>query len=151
MDVVGVGALLLAALLWSGGSVWSRSAPLPRRPLVMTAMEMLCGGAACVIAGLVSGEASGVHPAAVPVRSWVALAYLVTVGSMAGYTAYVWLLNNAPLPLAMTYAYVNPVVAVALGIVVLHESFTLRMGIATAVIVVAVAMIVTRGAPERPE
>jgi drug/metabolite transporter (DMT)-like permease len=144
LDAFGVGLLLLGSLSWSAGSVWSRTAPMPRRPLVMTGMEMLCGGVACGIVGLANGEAGRVHLAAVPARTWWALAYLVVFGSMAAYTAYVWLLANAPLPLVTTYAYVNPLVAVLLGRVLLGERFTWRTAVATVVIVVAVAMIVSR-------
>jgi drug/metabolite transporter (DMT)-like permease len=142
IDPVGVVILLGAAVAWSSGSVWSRTAPLPRRPLVATGMEMLCGGIGCGLAGVASGEVSDVHLAAVPARSWWALAYLVVFGSMVAYTAYVWLLGHAPLPLVMTYAYVNPLVAVFLGAILLSERFTLRTAVATVVIVAGVALIV---------
>jgi drug/metabolite transporter (DMT)-like permease len=153
LSVVGVIELVLAALCWSAGSVWSRTAPMPRRPLVMTGMEMLCGGIGCLVVGLLSGELSAVHLSAVPVRSWVALGYLVVFGSMLAYTAYVWLLGNAPLSLVTTYAYVNPLVAVLLGVALLGEAFTARTGVATIVIVGGVALIVSkprtaRAAPE---
>jgi drug/metabolite transporter (DMT)-like permease len=144
LSVVGVVELVLAALCWSAGSVWSRTAPMPRRPLVMTGMEMLCGGIGCLVVGLLSGELSDVHLSAVPARSWVSLGYLVVFGSMLAYTAYVWLLGNAPLSLVTTYAYVNPLVAVLLGVLLLGEGFTARTGVATVVIVVGVALIVTK-------
>jgi drug/metabolite transporter (DMT)-like permease len=110
----------------------------------MTGMEMLCGGIACLVAGVLSGELSSVHLSRVPSRSWVALAYLIVFGSLVAYTAYVWLLGNAPLSLVTTYAYVNPLVAVLLGVLLLGERFTVRTGIATVVIVVGVALIVSR-------
>ena len=150
LDAVGVVELVLAALCWSGGSVWSRTAPLVRRPLVMTGMEMLCGGIGCLVAGVASGELSDVHLAQVPARSWVSLAYLVVFGSMVAYTAYVWLLGSAPLSLVTTYAYVNPLVAVLLGVALLGERFTARTAVATAVIVVGVALIVSRPRAARP-
>jgi len=150
LDAVGVVELVLAALCWSAGSVWSRTAPLARRPLVMTGMEMLCGGLGCLVAAIVSGELSDLHLSAVPTRSWVAMGYLVVFGSMVAYTAYVWLLGNAPLSLVTTYAYVNPLVAVLLGVVLLGETFTIRTGIATVVIVVGVALIVTKPRASRP-
>ena len=151
IDPVGVLVLLGAAIAWSAGSVWSRTAPLPRRPLVATGMQMLCGGLGCGLAGVVTGEVSDVHLAAVPAQTWWALAYLVVFGSMVAYTAYVWLLGNAPLPLVTTYAYVNPLVAVLLGAVLLGERFTLRTAVATVVIVVGVALIVSRQRhPARP-
>ena len=150
LDAVGVAELVAAALCWSAGSVWSRTAPLVRRPLVMTGMEMLCGGIACLVVGLASGELSGVHLAQVPTRSWVSLGYLVVFGSMVAYTAYVWLLGNAPLSLVTTYAYVNPLVAVLLGVLLLGEQFTARTGVATVVIVVGVALIVSTPRAPRP-
>jgi drug/metabolite transporter (DMT)-like permease len=110
-------------------------------------MEMVCGGLGCALAGAVSGELSDVHLAAVPARTWWALAYLVVFGSMVAYTAYVWLLGNAALPLVTTYAYVNPLVAVFLGAILLGERFTLRTAVATVVIVVGVALIVSRHRP----
>jgi drug/metabolite transporter (DMT)-like permease len=150
VDALGVVELLVASLSWAAGSVWSRTAPMPRRPLVMTGMEMLCGGIACVVAGVATGELADLHLSAVPVRSWVALGYLIVAGSMLAYTAYVWLLGNAPLPLVTTYAYVNPLVAVLLGIVLLGERFTLRTALATVVIVGAVVIIVSRGRTPAP-
>jgi drug/metabolite transporter (DMT)-like permease len=144
LDAVGVVVLVTAALAWSAGSVWSRTAPLVRRPLVMTGMEMVCGGVACLIAGLASGELSQLHLSQVAGRGWFALVYLVVFGSMLAYTAYVWLLGNAPLSLVTTYAYVNPLVAVLLGVVFLGEHFTARTAVATTVIVAGVALIVSR-------
>ena len=144
LDAVGVAELVGAAVCWSAGSVWSRGAPLARRPLVMTGMEMLCGGIGCLVVGVATGELSDVHLSQVPARSWVSLAYLVVFGSMVAYTAYVWLLGNAPLSLVTTYAYVNPLVAVLLGVLLLGERFTARTAVATVVIVVGVALIVSR-------
>jgi drug/metabolite transporter (DMT)-like permease len=150
LSAVGVVELVLAALCWSAGSVWSRTAPMPRRPLVMTGMEMLCGGIGCVVAGLASGELSSVHLSAVPARTWLSVGYLVVFGSMLAYTAYVWLLGNAPLSLVTTYAYVNPLVAVLLGVVLLGEVFTARTAVATVVIVAGVALIVSKPRTSRP-
>ena len=150
LSVVGVVELVLASLFWSAGSVWSRTAPMPRRPLVMTGMEMLCGGIGCLVAGMLTGELSDVHMSAVPARTWVSLGYLVVFGSMIAYTAYVWLLGNAPLSLVTTYAYVNPLVAVLLGVVLLGEAFTARTAVATVVIVGGVALIVTKPRAARP-
>lgn len=143
-DLVGVIVLVLASLSWSVGSVWSRTAPLPRRPLVSTGMEMLCGGVACCIAGLIAGEAGSVHLSAYPAKSWLALGYLIVLGSMLAFTAYAWLLGNAPLSLVTTYAYVNPLVAVMLGAVILHEHLGVRTAVATVGIVAGVVLMVTR-------
>jgi drug/metabolite transporter (DMT)-like permease len=144
IDAVGVVTVVIAALSWAAGSVWATRAPTVRRPLVMTGMEMVGGGLGCAIAGLIRGEAADFHPAAVPTRSWVALAYLVVFGSMVAYTAYVWLLHNARLSLVTTYTYVNPLVAVALGAIILSESLSLRTGLASAAIVLGVMLIIRR-------
>lgn len=146
IDALGVLTVVIGALSWAAGSVWATRAPTVRRPLVMTGMEMVCGGVGCAIVGLIGGEAGDVHPAAVPVRSWVALGYLVVFGSMVAYTAYVWLLHNARLSLVTTYTYVNPLVAVALGALILGESLTWRTLLASAAIVVGVMLIIRRKA-----
>lgn len=139
------GALLLvgAALSWSIGSLYARGAPLPSRPMVGTAMEMLSGGALLAIGGLVRGELSGFHFADVTAASFWSWVYLVVVGSLAGFTAYIWALGHAPVSLVSTYAYVNPIVAVFLGWLILDERLTGRTFVAGAVIVAAVALIVT--------
>jgi drug/metabolite transporter (DMT)-like permease len=138
----GVLTLVAASLSWAAGSVWSRRAPLPRRPLVMTGMQMLSGGLASTVVALSIGEPGQLHLGDVSGQAWLAIAYLVTFGSVFAYTAYVWLLANAPLSRATSYAYVNPLVAVLLGVVLLHETFGARSAMATAAIVVGVALIV---------
>ena len=151
VDAVGVITVVAAALSWAAGSVWSRTAPTVRRPLVMTGMEMLCGGVACLLVGLALGEAGDLHLSAVPTRAWVALVYLIGFGSLLAYTAYVWLLHNARLSLVTTYAFVNPLVAVVLGTLILSEPFTVRTLVATLVIITGVALIVSRApAAQRP-
>lgn len=145
-----VGALVLigAALSWATGSLLSRGATLPARPLVGTAMQMLCGGAALAAAGLVAGEAADVDPGAFSARSLGGLAYLIVFGSLVAFSAYVWLLRTARTSIVATYAYVNPVVAVLLGWAVLGEHVTGRTLLAGGIIVAAVALIVSaRPAP----
>jgi drug/metabolite transporter (DMT)-like permease len=132
-----------AGLSWAAGSVWARNAPLPRRPLVGTAMQMLAGGALLGLVGLARGEAGRFHPADVSLSSALALAYLTVFGAIVAFTAYIWLLRAAPTSLVSTYAYVNPVVAVFLGWVILNERVTARTLAGGAVIVLAVALIVT--------
>lgn len=146
VSATGVVMVVLAALSWAVGSVWAPRAPTVRRPLVMTGMEMVAGGIGCAIVGLARGEAADFHAAAVPARSWLALVYLVLFGSMVAYTAYVWLLHNARLSLVMTYTYVNPLVAVALGAIILGESLSLRTLLASAAIVIGVMLIIRRKA-----
>jgi drug/metabolite transporter (DMT)-like permease len=150
--LAGIAALIVAPIGWSHGSLFAaHAADLPRRPLVNTAVQMLAGAVALLLEGIVTGELGRFHPEAFTERSLIALLYLAVIGSMLGYNAYAWLLRNAPIPLVGTYAYVNPVVAVALGAFVLSEPVSPRTLLASAVIVVAVAMIVTaRGRAARP-
>lgn len=147
-DLLGIAAILFAALSWAGGSLYARRAPLPSRPLVGTAMEMLAGGVALVIVGLAAGELGRVDLGAFSVASWIGLAYLVVFGSLAGFAAYAWLLRVARTSLVSTYAYVNPVIAVLLGWAILSEAVTARTLIAGAVIVAAVALIVSARAEQ---
>ena len=143
LDPVGIGMVAAATLSWSVGSFYARNAPLPRRPLVMTSMEMMCGGGALTLAGLVTGEAADVALGEVGWTAWAAAVYLVIFGSMVAFTAYAWLLRNAPLPLVTTYAYVNPAVAVLLGALFLHERLTGRTLVASALILAGVALVVS--------
>jgi drug/metabolite transporter (DMT)-like permease len=151
VDTVGVLTVVAAALSWAAGSVWSRTAPTVRRPLVMVGMEMVCGGVGCLVAGVAIGEPNDLHLSTVAARSWLALAYLVVFGSMVAYTAYVWLLHNARLSLVTTYAYVNPLVAVALGALFVNERITARTLLASLAIVAGVALILTRSRGKRQE
>jgi drug/metabolite transporter (DMT)-like permease len=152
VDLAGALILLGSPILWAIGSLYSARAHLPARPLVGVAMQMLCGGAMLAVVALVTGEIDGFRPASVTPESIAALAYLVAVGSLIGFTAYAWLLRVAPLPLVATYAYVNPIVAVALGSLILGEPVTTRTLVAGVIIIVAVATIVwARGRePTRP-
>jgi drug/metabolite transporter (DMT)-like permease len=143
-DALGIAVLLIAPIGWTHGSLFSaHRADLPRRPLMASGVQMLAGAVSLALEGALTGELGRVHPEAVTLPSILALVYLITIGSMVGFNAYAWLLRHAPLPLVGTYAYVNPVVAVALGALFLSESITTRTLVAAAVIVAAVAMIVT--------
>ena len=142
VSLAGVAVLVLASISWAFGSVLSPSVGLPKRPLVSTAMEMLCGGAMLSLAGLSSGEATHLHVSRISGTSIAALLYLIVLGSWAGFTAYVWLLQNAPPSLASTYAYVNPMVAVFLGWLILHERVTELTLVSGALIVGAVTLII---------
>ena len=140
--VIGLLACVGAAVMWASGSFASPRLSLPRDPLVSTAWQMLLGGLVITAAGLAAGEAADVDPAAFSVRSVLGLAYLVVFGSWLAYTAYAWLLQNAPLSKVATYAYVNPVVAIVLGWLVLDEAITSVTLVGAAVIVASVAMVV---------
>jgi drug/metabolite transporter (DMT)-like permease len=151
-DPLGAAVLVLASVSWAIGSLYSRRAPLPSSPLVATAMEMLAGGALLVLAGLASGEAARLDLAAASPRSLLAFGYLVALGSLVGFTAYVWLLRVAAPARVATYAYVNPVVAVLLGWALAGEPLTPRILVAAAVIVAAVVAITTAGTEaQRPQ
>jgi drug/metabolite transporter (DMT)-like permease len=143
-DTVGIVMLILADLGWAHGSIYAaRRAKLPSSPLTASGLQMLAGSAVMGIESLVAGEPATFDPAGVSSASIIAVVYLVVFGSMLAYTSYAWLLRHAPLSLVGTYAYVNPVVAVALGTVFLGEPMGLRTFIASAVIVASVALIVT--------
>ena len=138
-----VGALVLAfgSLSWASGSVLSQHIRLPDDAFLTTAMEMLAGGALLLVASVVAGEPSSFDPGDVTTRSLLALLYLILVGSLVGYTAYIFLLRSTTPAKAGTYAYVNPVVAVVLGWGLAGEELTLRMLMAAAVIIGGVALI----------
>jgi drug/metabolite transporter (DMT)-like permease len=139
--------LVFSSLAWASGSLYSRQALLPQRPQVAAAMQMLGGGLILAVVAAVSGELGRVHPQAISLESWLGLAYLVAVGSLLGFTAYMWLLRAAPTSLVATYAYVNPVVAVLLGTAVLGEPLTWRTLLGGGIIIASVALIVR--APRR--
>jgi drug/metabolite transporter (DMT)-like permease len=143
LDPAGVVALMISPICWAGGSVFAaHKARLPHDPFVTTGFQMLSGGAVLAGLAILSGELARFDPAAVTQESLVAFAYLTLVGSLVAFTAYAWVLRHAPLPLIATYAFVNPVVAVALGAIVLQESVTPLQIVAGAVIVVGVALII---------
>jgi drug/metabolite transporter (DMT)-like permease len=148
---LGLGILLLAPLGWGHGSLFAaRRADLPKRPITASALQMLFGGGFLLLEGLLTGEPARFHPESISFASFAGLAYLTVFGSMLAFTVYGWLLRHAPISLVSTYAYVNPVVAVALGTIFLHEPISARTLIASAVIVGAVALIVTaRGRQSR--
>ena len=144
LDPAGLAAVIISPIAWSIGSLYaSHRARLPRQPLVATGAQMLAGGAVLAVMAGVSGEFGRFDAAAVTGESVAALAYLLVIGSLLAFTAYGWLLRVAPLPFIATYAYVNPVVAVILGAFVRHEPIDPRTLVAGAVIVAAVALIVT--------
>jgi drug/metabolite transporter (DMT)-like permease len=143
-DAGGILILFLAPLGWAHGSIYSVSrAKLPPSPLTASGLQMLAGAAVTLVEAIVVGEPATFDPSRISVESILAVAYLVAFGSMLAYTTYGWLLRNAPLSLVGTYAYVNPIVAVALGTVFLHESISVRTVVAAGIILAAVAIIVT--------
>ncbi len=142
-DPAGLAVVVGSALCWATGSVLASRLPLPKRVLLGTSIEMLAGGLVLAIVGLATGEAGQVHPSAFSVSSILGLAYLIVFGSLIAFTAYQWLLQNVRITLVSTYAYVNPVVAVLLGVAFLSERLTLRTFVAGAVILGSVGLIVS--------
>ena len=140
-DTLGTIALLVAALIWSIGSIYSKTADMPKSTLQSTGMEMIVGSAALFIVSVGSGELNGFHFASVSMRSWLGLTYLIFIGSLVGFVSYGWLLHNAPISLMSTYAYVNPVVAVFLGSWLASETITPRILLAAAIIIGSVIVI----------
>jgi len=152
LDPAGLVALIISPIAWATGSLFaSHRAALPSRPLVSTGAQMLMGGLVLAAMSVVSGEWQGFQPAAVSMDSFLAFVYLTLIGSLLAFTTFSWLVSVAPLPLVTTYAYVNPIVAVVLGWIVLQEPIDARTLVAGTVIVAAVALIVTaRGRLPRP-
>jgi drug/metabolite transporter (DMT)-like permease len=148
--VLGLAACVIAAAMWASGSFASPRLRLPADPLVSTGWQMLLGGLAIVAVGLALGEAPEVDPAAFSTRSILALGYLVVFGSWIAFTAYAWLLQNAPISKVSTYAYVNPVVAIVLGFLILDEVVTSVTLVGAAIIVVSVALVVRIENARRP-
>ncbi|MFF5500265.1 EamA family transporter [Streptomyces roseolus] len=143
VGIGGVLLVLLAALLWSAGTVSSARLPMPANPFTASVYEMLAGGIGGVVVGLLRGEHRGFDPGEVATGSWVALGYLVVFGSLIAFTAYAWLIQSAPVSLAATYAYVNPVVAVLLGTLILGEALTWPILLGGGIVVAAVCLIVS--------
>ena len=150
VDPVGLGLLLVATVSWALGTFLSPRLRMPRNGLLSTGIQQLAGGIVLVGLGAVAGEVTHLEPSRWSTNSLLAMAYLVVFGSLVAFTAYSWLLQNAPVSLVATYAYVNPVIAVLLGALVLAEPITPSIVLGAAIIVAAVAFIVTReGARQR--
>ncbi|MFI8259498.1 EamA family transporter [Streptomyces sp. NPDC085665] len=139
----GVVLVIVASVLWSLGSFSASKLSLPDNPFTGSGYQMLAGGAGGIVVGLLRGEHRSLDWGAFSTASWLALGYLVVFGSLIAFTAYVWLLQAAPLSLVATYAYVNPVVAVALGALILGEALTVPILVGGAIVVVAVCVIVS--------
>lgn len=148
-DTFGLLLTLLAAILWSLGSIYSQKATLPTSVMLSTAMQMLSGGLVLIIVATLFGEWQQFHVETISSRSLFALAYLVLIGSLVGFSAYVWLLKNVSPFLASTYAFVNPMVALFLGYFFADEVLSVKAFIATVLIISAVVMITFSKAKKR--
>jgi drug/metabolite transporter (DMT)-like permease len=144
-DVSPIGALvlILGSLSWAIGSFWSRDAQLPDSGLLTTGMEMLGGGVLLAVVGALTGELAHFDVHQVSRASLIGLVYLITFGSLVGFTSYIWLLDKVSPAHLGTYAYVNPVVAVILGWGIAGERLSARTGVAAAIVICAVALITT--------
>ncbi len=152
-DVRPIGALvlILGSLSWAIGSFFSRDADLPQSGLLTTGMEMLGGGTLMLIVGALSGEFTHFDLHHVSRASAVGLGYLITFGSLLGFTSYIWLLDKVSPARLGTYAYVNPVVAVVLGWAIAGERLSVRTAIAAAIVICAVALITTARSSARTQ
>src|SRR3954447_5864768 len=136
--------VVIAAASWAIGSYYPRRWPLPGDTMLSTALQMLTSGAIMVVVGAVFGEFGKVDPGGFSTKSIAGFIWLVTAGSLVAYTAYTWLLKNAPISRVATYAYVNPVVAIFLGWLLLDESITATIVVGATLIVASVALVVSR-------
>lgn len=133
--------VIVGALSWAAGSIYAQRADLPKSALVTSAANMLCGGLALGLLGLVQGEWARFDPAGVSTKSLLAVGYLIVFGSLIAFSAYSWLVRSARPALVATYAYVNPVVAVFLGWALAGERFESRSILAGVLVLGAVALI----------
>ena len=143
LDPSGAIALVIAAISWSVASALTRKLPLPSSNPMSSAAQMLCGGILLTLTATSMGEFRGFHPLAVSRTAWIALAYLTAAGSIIAFTAYVWLIHHESPTKVGTYAYVNPVVAVALGYFFGGEALGARTVVGTLLVLVSVIVITT--------
>jgi drug/metabolite transporter (DMT)-like permease len=142
-------AVLCGSLAWSTGSVLTRSLPLPKSRLVTAGAEMLLGGSGLLALSAVTGE---LHPfPTIPMRAAAALVYLISAGSLVGYTAFVWLLGRMPASRVASHAYVNPIVAITLGYFLASEEITLRTQVGAALVVGSVVLTMMGRSTKQPE
>lgn len=143
--------LTFAVLLWTGGSIYSKKYPQTISPWLQSGMQMFCGGFFSLIASLTLGEFDTFDIAAVSTRSWLAYSYLLIIGSLVGFTSYVYLLKNCSASAVSSHAYVNPVVAVILGWLILGEVLSTGGIIGSALILISVYLLLrSRHEPKQP-
>ena len=140
-QVWGSSAILLGAMSWALGVRYSATAPLPRDPFVRASTTLLCGAALLLTASVATGELGRVDLDAVSGRSLLGLAYLIVFGSVVAFSAYTWLLERCSATLVATHTYVNPVIAVLLGWLFAGEPLTMRIALATGLILSAVLLL----------
>ncbi|HET9497680.1 MAG TPA: EamA family transporter [Candidatus Limnocylindria bacterium] len=143
INALGIALVAGSAISWSIGSVYSRRAPSPRSPFQEAGLQMLAGGAIMLGVGILRGELAAVDPSTFSSASVLAVLYLIIFGSLIAFTAYIWLLNHIAIGVVSSSAYVNPIVAVALGVVILDEALTPRTVLAAVIIIGAVIALVS--------
>ena len=144
--VAGVLTVIGAAGLWALGTMTARRGAFPSSMVLATGMELLAGGAALLVLSAVTGEFGSLHLSHVSARSWIALGYLIVIGSIVAFSAYGIAIRTLPTATVATYAYVNPVIAVLLGAFILGEQLTPAM-IGGGVLVVGAVVLVVRRSP----
>ncbi len=147
ISVAGVVIILGAAAMWALGTIMARRVTIPSSPALASGTELLCGGMALLVLAAAGGELGSLHLAEVSWRSWLALGYLIVVGSIIAFSAYGIAVRALPTATVATYAYVNPVIAVLLGTLILNERLTPAMFAGGALIVGAVVLVVRRSPP----
>lgn len=140
-QVIGLIVLIIGAMAWAGGSLYSKYKSTSKSATVNTAWQMMAAGIAFLPSSFINNEWSSFNVQAVTTSSWLSLIYLITMGSLAGFSAYVWLLQVRPATQVSTYAYVNPVVAVLLGVLFANETMTTLQITGLAVILLSVLLI----------
>jgi drug/metabolite transporter (DMT)-like permease len=149
VEPIGIAILLVAATGWAIGSFLSRRVPLPHDPFVSTVFQMFAGTVFALACSALLGEPALADPAGWSTRSLVSLVYLTLVGTLLTYSIYTWLLQHAPVSQVATYAYVNPVIAVTLGWLVLGEDITPGM-LAGALLILASVAVTLRAEGRQP-
>ena len=147
VSVTGALIILGAAAMWALGTIMARRGTIPSSPALASGMEMLIGGAVLLILSAATGEFSSLQAGPVSAGSWWALAYLVVIGSIVAFSAYGIAIRTLPTATVATYAYVNPVIAVLLGALILGEHLTTAMIAGGVLIVGAVVLVVRRSPP----
>ncbi len=139
---VGAGVVLVGAFSWAAGTVLTRRMPLPSSTVLSASMQMIGGGGLLLLFAVLSGQAAKLHIGAISTQSWLAMLFLTAIGSLVGFTCYIWLLGVASPTRVATYAYVNPIIALFLGWVVGGEQLSLRSLIASVIVVGSVGTII---------
>jgi drug/metabolite transporter (DMT)-like permease len=149
-SAIGLALMVGATVSWSLGSYFAHRLPLPDDVFVATTWEMLTAGFFLLVLGTATGELGNIDPGAFSLESVAAWLYLGIAGTLIGFTAYAWLLGNAPISKVVTHQYVNPLVAILLGAVLLDEQITLTTGIGAALIVGSVFVAVRQEGRQEP-